>query len=90
MKLELSAYNSICGLKVFRINGLDADYKDFGEMYDAYSDHTKRGCCGNMVFAPKRYSKKVLVKYGITPEDYTEVCVQLKNKLSYGLCRLCG
>lgn len=89
MKLVLDSYRAICGTRIFKINGMKATYKDFGEKYDTSADNAKPYCCGNMIFEPRRSTQKVLDKYGITADEYARVCDQLRKQLSFGLCRLC-
>jgi hypothetical protein len=90
MKLELDVYSAVCETSVFKINGINAKYEDFGEKFDACPCDTKPLCCGNMVFKPKGNTGRVLQKYGITADEYTYICVQLRKKLSFGLCRYCA
>lgn len=90
MKLKLDVYSALCETKIFEINGIKASYKDFGEKYDASGDKTRPHTCGNMIFEPRRPTQQVLDKYGINVGEYTYVCEQLRNMVSFGLCRLCG
>lgn len=89
MKMELNRYSTVCEIKVFKINGIRADYKDFGDKYDISPD-VKNASCGNMIFKPRTPSQQVLEKYGITNDEYICICEQLRDILSFGLCRLCS
>ena len=39
MKLNIEVYSALCALRTFEINGIDADYEDFGSKYDADEDN---------------------------------------------------
>jgi hypothetical protein len=90
MKLELDVYSTICETKIFVINGIKATYKDFGEKYDASPDKGRPTSCGNMVFIPKTPTQQVLNKYGITTNEYRNICELLRSCVSFGTCRLCS
>ncbi len=90
MKLELDVYSAICETKMFKINEVDATYRDFGEKYDASPDITKPNCCGDMTFIPRIPAQQVLKKYGITKSEYKNICELLRSCVSFGTCRLCG
>lgn len=90
MKLELEAYSNICETRVFRINGIDAAYKDFGEKCDTAQDRNKPRFCGNMRFVSFGPKQKVLEKYGISHQEYVSICKELRKAFSFGSCRLCG
>lgn len=90
MKLELDVYNAICETKTFRVNGIKATYRDFGEKYDASPDRAKPYVCGNMVFEPKAPAEEILDKYGISINEYDYICKQLRYYISFGICKMCG
>lgn len=90
MKLELDVYSTICETKMFRVNGIKATYKDFGEKYDAAPDKLKLHFCGNMVFRSKAPTQQVLEKYAIKVREYNAICEHLKACVSFGTCKLCG
>ena len=89
MKLEIEVYGSLCELSTFNVNGIDADYQDFGEKYDHGSDYAEDYACGNMQFDPKSASQTILDKYKITVDDYNEICSKLEDKLGFGSCGWC-
>jgi hypothetical protein len=89
MQLNLNAYNAVCETKVFEINGIKASYKDFGEKFDAAPDVRKPHACCNMKFQPRKPVQQVLDKYAIDVDEYSYICKQLQNTLSFGQCRLC-
>lgn len=88
MKVEIEVFGCLCELSVFRINGITADYTDFGDKYDCEPESAEPYGCGNMRFFPKEYSASVLKKYNITKEEYNEVCNRL-DCLSFGCCGWC-
>lgn len=90
MKLELDVYSAMCETKMFKINGIKATYKDFGEKYDATPDKVKPHFCGNMVFKRIAPTQQVLDKYCITVNEYDFICERLTASISFGTCRLCG
>jgi hypothetical protein len=89
MQLEMEAFSAICSLKVFVINGVDADEKDFGDKYDADPDNADGYCCGDMRFFPKPATQDVLDKYSINVIEYNEICEKL-DCLSFGSCGWCS
>lgn len=89
MKLELDVYGTICEPRLFRVNGIDARYEDFGEKYDASPDNRKPHSCGNMTLRFKAPRSQVLGKYHISLEEYREIYHELYESLSFGSCRLC-
>jgi hypothetical protein len=90
MKLELDVYSTICETRIFKINGIKATFKDFGEKYDTQPDQVKLNICGNMAFKPMEPTQRVLDKYGINVSEYKYVCEKLRACVSFGTCRLCG
>ena len=89
MTYEIKSLECICALKVFKINGIKADYKDFGEKYDHDPDHAPEYGCGYMEFEAKDSTPEVLDKYHITEEDYEEICDKLHDELTFGNCGWC-
>lgn len=89
MELELKVFSYLCELDNFIINGVEADYYDFGEKYDHNPEEAEDYGCGNMKFISKPSTSKILEKYKITVEEYNEICNELKDKLSFGYCGWC-
>lgn len=90
MKLVIEPYDALpCELMKFTINGIDADKNDFGTSYDADSDNAEEYGCGNHIFESKNPTQKVLDKYGISVEEYSEICDELTEKLHVGSCGWC-
>ena len=89
MKLECKAYGCLCELEEFMINGIAAQYEDFGIKEDCCPKDAEPYGCGDMQFIPKYASEKVLNKYHITADEYDEVCRKLDKELSFGQCGWC-
>lgn len=90
MKLELDVYRSLCEPRRFTINGIRANYRDFGAKADTAPDANHPNCCGNLVFEPIAPAPAVLAKYGITAREYETVAAMLRQSISFGTCRMCG
>ena len=88
MKVELDVFGALCELATFRINGIDAEYTDFGDKYDCEPENAEPYGCGNMMFFPKEPNASVLKKYNITKDEYDEICNKL-DCLSFGCCGWC-
>jgi hypothetical protein len=89
MKLKLKVMDAFCELEEFEINGISADYEDFGKKYDADKDAAEPYGCGDMSFFPKSVEIYVLDKYKITKDEYKEICKKLEEALSFGSCGWC-
>lgn len=90
MKVEITTYYALpCETEILKINDIDAEKCDFGGMDDGGVVEYE---CQNMKFVPD-YSKEsreaAMKKYGITCEEYLDVCEALKNKLNVGRCGWC-
>ena len=90
MTIKMKVGDCYCYLKEFVVNGIEADEEDFGRHYDHDTDGAEDYCCGNMQFDPNPCSDEVLQKYGITEDEYHEVCDLLYDKLSWGCCGWCS
>ncbi len=88
MKLEIETYKSLCELKVFKINDIEACREDFGEQKDLGCEDQGEYECGNMQFIPYEPNVSVMEKYGINEVEYQEICAKL-DWLSFGRCDLC-
>ena len=89
MKLELEIYYALCATSVFTINGINADYEDFGKKYDRDSEDVEDDACGNMQFTGIPSTTEILSKYKITEEEYQKVVSKLEDGLSFGCCDWC-
>jgi hypothetical protein len=89
MDLQLEAYEALCELNVFLINGVQAIYEDFGSKGDETPEEAEPYGCGDMRFTSKEATAEILKKYGITEAEYSTVCEQLASKLSFGSCCWC-
>jgi hypothetical protein len=90
MKIELEFYSHLCETKVFEINGIYADYEDFGEKGDKSRHLAESHCCANMQFTGKSATSEVLNKYIINVDEYNEVVSKLEDGLSFGSCGYCN
>ena len=90
MDLKLSFYGCLCSTCEFVINGIQAEYEDFGEKYDHEPEIAEPYCCGNMMFDRKDATESILSKYKITRSEYEEICDLLGEGLSFGGCRWCS
>lgn len=90
MTLKIKAYSALCELKTFTINGVDAEYEDFGTKEDRNPMSAEPYCCADMRFIPDLPTDEVLKKYGITVNEYDEVCDRLNQELSFGRCGWCS
>ena len=88
MKLEIQRYECLCSLAVFKINGIEACYEDFGDKYDIEAHRAPEYCCANMQFIPKLPTQEILDKYQITVDEYSQICKEL-DCLSFGSCGWC-
>jgi len=96
IKIKLKFYDALCATNIFTINGVDADYEDFGIKYDRDSEKIEYyGCnaedcvCGDMRFTGMPSTPKILAKYKITEDEYQKVVSKLEDGLSFGCCSLC-
>lgn len=89
MKLKIKCCKCLCELDEFEINGIKADYKDFGTLEDNSPELAEPYCCGDMLFTPKLATQEVLNKYKINADEYNKVCDEL-DCLSFGSCGWCS
>ena len=90
MQLDIEFCGTLCYTPRFIINGVNADYDDFGEKYDRDPDSAYDCGCGDMQFTRIDPTQEVLEKYKITDAEYYVVAAQLENGLSFGGCGLCS
>ena len=90
MELKCESYGCLCALSVFEINGIEADYNDFGTKEDRHPEEAEPYCCADMKFIAIPPTKKVLVKYNITEREYHYICEVLDKALSFGSCGSCA
>ena len=89
MKLELKIMTALCDTLVFTINGVNAEYEDFGTKFDRDSENAEEYGCGDMRFERHPSDESVLEKYSISEEEYSEICDKLEEGLSFGCCGWC-
>lgn len=90
MELKAKSMGALCELEEFIINGIKAEYDNFGDKDDIESGYTEPYCCGNMKFTAKPATSEILEKYKITVDEYNKVCDKLDEELSFGSCGLCS
>ena len=90
MELIIKPFHSLpCELEVFTINGIAANYIDFGSVFDHNEEAKESYGCGDMYFEPKLPTSDVLKHYNITVDEYNTICMELRNKLYVGKCGWC-
>lgn len=89
MKYVIQGYGALCELQTFVINGVNADYEDFGEKYDDGPANAEDYACGDMTFYPKPATDVTLSKYKISADEYNTITEELRDKLSFGNCGWC-
>lgn len=89
MTLKLKVFDCLCELEEFEINGIEADWDDFGDKFDANEENAEPYGCGDMTFLAKAPSWEILKKYDISAEEYDGICKKLEEKLSFGCCGWC-
>jgi hypothetical protein len=89
MDLKFKVYGYLCAMELFEINGIAANEGDFGSAGDESPETAEDFACGNHVYRRTNWTEEVLVKYGITPDEYSEICDKLEDGLSFGCCGWC-
>lgn len=89
MAHEISFYGALCSTNVFKVNGKNADYDDFGCKDDLSPETAEDYGCGNMTFTPRAPSAETLSKYGIDELEYWTIANALADGLSFGECGWC-
>jgi hypothetical protein len=89
MKLEIKVYGALCGLSLFRINGVEADENDFVDRFDHSPDTAVPYGCGNMQADIIKSTDKVLKKYAISKKEYYVIAERVSAELSFGTCGWC-
>lgn len=89
MKLEFEVYKCLCSPKIFRINGIEANYTEFGIKCDQFPNDTPEYGCRSMQFTPYDPIPEVMEKYEIDENEWYEICNAL-DRLSFGYCNLCA
>lgn len=89
MKLEFEVMSALCEMKTFIINGVNAEYEDFGEKYDHNREEAEDYGCGDMRFTRNEPTTEILKKYSINEKEYGAICEKLEEGLSFGGCGWC-
>lgn len=85
----ITPFGAMGELQEFIINGRGASYEDFGDKEDISPEMAEGYGCGNMRFTTEGPEKSVLAKYEITADEYTRICSELEEALSFGECGWC-
>lgn len=90
MEYTIKPFDCLCELEEFTINGIKADYSDFGTKEDRDRGNAEPYGCGDMRFigyyAPP---KETLEKYHITDDEFLIICAKLERAISFGKCGWC-
>lgn len=90
MTYEIIPFGYLCDLEKFTINGIKADYEDFGIKEDLGNHADNNWWCSNMQFIQyDNPDANVLKKYGITNDEFVIIAHKLKMALSFGSCNFC-
>ena len=93
MELVIEPFDALpCVLKIFIINGKDADSNDFGSTVyhkEDCDDEIAAYGCYNRYFESEPPTEEVLHKYNITEEEYYKICDELKENLYVDHCEWC-
>ena len=91
LKLVMEPYEALpCSLKVFTINGQDANVSDFVDTIDDDSANAPQWGCGNRCFhANLKLALKTMKTYNLTLEQFIEICEKLEDVLHVGSCGWC-
>jgi hypothetical protein len=72
-----------------RINGIKANFYDFGKSKDIDPLNAPPCGCANRVFKMGVLKPYTLNKYGLSPKDVEDLRIILEEKFSIGLCKRC-
>ena len=91
MELIAEPYRALpCALKVFKINGKDADIDDFGDSRDNNPGGAERWECADRRFFPREFpTEAALAYYAITETEWDEITSELESILAVGHCGWC-
>lgn len=87
-EIVLSTHDCLpCAVDKFRINGIRANEEDFGEVN---LENVGRYTCRISGFTPGKVKQKILDKYGITIDEFYEICSKLDEVFEYRTCSYCS
>lgn len=90
-EIESGAY--LCHLFLFKIDGTDAKYEEFGQKFDRDAENAPDYCCNDMRFtgynATSKEGKAAKKKYKLTTAEFKALCADLDKALSFGSCGWC-
>jgi hypothetical protein len=90
MEYIAEAFDALCSLKEFTVNGISADTDDFIVQCDMDTGGADDYCCGNMQGTPIPAKTDILGKYGITLDEYNVIAEDVAEKVSFGCCGWCS
>jgi len=89
MEYKIKAYDALCSLDGFIINGIEADEDDFVDKYDHSPETAEDYACGDMQADIISATSDVLEKYKITVDEYAEIAGKVAEEVSFGCCGEC-
>ena len=91
MEIIIKTYDCYpCACEIFEINGKSAEVEDFGRVTDIMPEMAEPYGCGCRQFIPdKNKAEEAIKTYGITIDEFNEVCDKLEEELFVGSCGLC-
>lgn len=91
MQVVVEPYESLpCELRVFKINGIEADVSDFGFICDDCPETAEEYGCGDMRFhSDLKRATQAMRKYNIKLEQFIKICEKLESVLCVGKCGWC-
>lgn len=82
-------YDSLCFLKTFIINGIEAEEYDFVIKNDTDPENAYEGC-GYMEGEAIPATAEILEKYNITLDEYKQISEEAAKAVSFGCCGWCS
>ena len=91
MEIKIETYYALpCATKEFMLNGVNADILDFGDNEDVDRANAPEYGCGCHRFTPDIHkADAAMKKYGITLDEFIQVCDKLEEVLYVGRCGWC-
>ena len=89
--IVIKPYHALpCELEMFYIKGKKAYEEDFGHGHDVSPEEAEPYGCGCWRFrADLKKAPEAMKKYGLTLEEFIEVCDMLEDALYVGECGWC-
>ena len=90
MKIKINLYNQFCDITRLVVNGIEASYHDFIDMYDHDQSNAPLHGCGDMRADRKEPTPGVLARYNITEDEYEEIVKELQKTVNFEYCMKCA